>query len=104
MGPACQKMIDESWLATDNDLHIVKQYLSDTKGALMFFCQQIRNGRQECQVKHCVAKLKGICSRVCSVIDPDGMQMQHVDLRVTQQGSVYGLDIFLDNCNRNCAT
>ena len=65
MGPACQKMIDESWLATDNELHIqatkdvpdgfVKQYLSDTKGALMFFCQQIRNGRQECQVKHCVA-------------------------------------------------
>ena len=108
-----KKMIDESWLATDNDLHIqatkdvpdgfVKQYVSDTKGALMFFCQQIRNGRQECQVKHCVAKLKGICSRVCSVIDPDGMQMQHVDLRVTQQGSVYGLDIFLDNCNRHCA-
>ena len=109
-----KKMIDESWLATDNDLHIqatkdvpdgcVKQYVSDTKGALMFFCQQSRNGRQECQVKHCVAKLKGICSRVCSVIDPDGMQMQHVDLRVTQQGSVYGLDIFLANCNRNCAT
>ena len=30
--------------------------------------------------------------------------MQHVDLRVTQQGSVCGLDIFLDNCNTNCAT
>ena len=28
---------------------------------------------------------------MCSVIDPDGAQMQHVDLRV-------------DNCNRNCAT
>ena len=51
MGPACQKMMDESWLATDNELHIqatkdvpdgfVKQYLSDTKGALMFFVSKL---------------------------------------------------------------
>ena len=47
MGPACQK----NDRATDNDLHIqatkdvpdgfVKQYLSDTKGALMFFVSKL---------------------------------------------------------------